>query len=271
MTELRFNDGVISYNVHGDGAPLVILRGLGRSVSHWLGYEKELGRHHRVITIDLRGVGKTTRPWTITTSIYDIAGDVVAVLDDLKIERAHILGVSLGGMVTLATGIRHPDRCASLITVNTSIAGMRTLRLTPSAIKFMLSTVKMPHAMVQTALVDMLVGNTCPADRRSEVVKAFSDIAKSEGMYTPTVVRQLVSALRFLPIRQLRLMQVPTLIIYGTHDRFVPNKNSRRLAQYIPHATLQPVDGGGHELTLDKGPEIARVVDAWIAGQKLPA
>src|SRR5688500_10048226 len=120
MPQVAKNKGAIFYEVHGEGPDLVMLRGLGRCVQHWLGYEQEMAKHCRVITIDLRGIGKTTLPLSVTDTLFDLSHDVTDVLDALKIERAHVLGVSLGGMLTLATGLRHPDRCKSLITINTS-------------------------------------------------------------------------------------------------------------------------------------------------------
>lgn len=266
MRHLEFKDGSIAYDVIGSGQPLVMLRGLARSVSHWLGYQNELAKEHQVITLDLRGVGRTTRPWGLGTSIYDLADDVVAVLDKLGIDKAHVLGVSLGGMVTLATGIRHPERCRSLITINTSIAGMRTMRLTPQAFKVLVSTARLAPEPLQAALVDSLVGRACPDARKSYIAKEYLRIAEAEGLYGPTAARQLLSAGRFYPIRRLKTMRVPTMVVYGTDDRFVPTINSRKLVQYIPGAKLVPIKDGGHELTLDKPDELTRVVCGWTQG-----
>src|SRR5688572_14196727 len=118
MALLERNGGALFYEVHGDGVPIVILRGLGRSVRHWLGFEHDLAADFKVVTMDLRGCGRTTVPATRGMTIFDLASDVAAVLDAAGIEKAHVMGVSLGGMVTLAFGLEHSERCLSLTTIN---------------------------------------------------------------------------------------------------------------------------------------------------------
>ena len=104
MPELKRDNGSIYYEVSGDGPPLVCLRGLGRSIRHWLGYDQDLAKHFRVLAIDMRGMGRTTVPHSITDSMYDLAGDVVDVMTEVGFDQTHVMGVSLGGMVTLAMG-----------------------------------------------------------------------------------------------------------------------------------------------------------------------
>ena len=264
MATIERGDGRIDYAVHGAGAPLVILRGLGRSVRHWLGYERVLARHFQVITLDLRGVGATTAASRLTTSVFDMADDVVAVLDALSLPTAHILGVSLGGMVTLAMGLRHPERCRSLITVNTSIAGQGTSRITRGALRAMTAVVSRDRDLIHSRLVDVLVGTDVPSAQRPAIAREYAVIAREQGLFARTVVKQLVAAARFRVGEALPSMTVPTMVVYGTADRFVPNVNSRNLAARLPDAQLVAIEGGGHELTLDKGEELAAQVQRWV-------
>ena len=90
--------------------PLLMLRGLGRSSWYWLGYDEILAEHFRVITVDHRGIGRSTVPQDWNDSIDDIAGDVIQVLEELQISRVHIFGfLSLGGMVAMSMAISDPD------------------------------------------------------------------------------------------------------------------------------------------------------------------
>ncbi len=265
MGLLNRGDGAIFYEVNGDGPPLVILRGLGRTIKHWLGYENVLARHAQVITMDLRGIGSSSVSSRFKTSVYDMADDVVAVLDKLKIDKAHILGVSLGGMVTLAQGLKHPGRCQSLVVVNTSIGGQRTLRLSPKALKAILSSGWVKGEQLQRDLVDVLVGRDLPDATRADIARRYAEIARRDGIFVDTVVKQLVAAARFTPIRELKTMKVPTLVVYGTHDLFVPTANSIKLARLLPNAKLQALEGAGHEASLDKGSELSTLVETWIS------
>lgn len=265
MPTLKRHDGVVHYEVNGTGEPIVILRGLARTVKHWMGYDTMLAEHFRVVTMDLRGVGKSTQPHRWGTTLFDLADDVAAVLTAAGIEKAHILGVSLGGMVALATGLGHPERCKSVITVNTSIAGQKTLRMSvPGALGLLEGGVR-GDGRIHTNLAGMMVGPDCPAEERARIAREFAAIAESEGMNTPTAVRQLLAAARFRVRDRLKELGVPTLVIYGTDDKFVPNVNSRKIAALVPNARLVPIEGGGHELTLDKGPELTKVLMDWVA------
>ncbi len=264
MPLIKTDKGPISYNVLGDGPPLVLLRGLGRTVRHWLGYEREVARHFKVITLDLRGMGETTARAEWGTTIDDMAADVMAVLDHLEVERAHLLGVSLGGMVTLAAGLKYPERCASLIVINTSIPGLTTLRLTPAALKALASAAWSRDDELHRRLIDVLVGADLPEAKRHDFASRYASIARHEGLYIETIAKQLVAAVRFRPKRKLKSLQPPTLVIYGTDDRFVPPINSRRLARLLPNAKLVPIAGAGHEVSLDKGEELTGVVEQWI-------
>ena len=110
-----------------------MLRGLGRNTKHWLGFEHKMAGHFRAITIDAREIGQTKRGMSVTDTIYDLADDVVQVLDDVGSEKSHVLGVSLGGMVAMAMGVKHPARTSSLVIVNSSIAGSGHARLSRAA------------------------------------------------------------------------------------------------------------------------------------------
>jgi 3-oxoadipate enol-lactonase len=264
MTTLEKNGGKLFYEVHGAGEPLVILRGLGRSIKHWLGYEYELAKVFKVITLDLRGMGQTTTRTAWSMTMYDLADDVIAVLDDLGIEAAHILGVSLGGMVALATGIKYPGRCKSLIPINASIADDFQLRLTPLAIKTLVLGATVGKTEMTKNLVASLVDVNTSEDVKAEITEKYLKIDTQEKQNVVAVLQQLTAATRFIVKRKLRRLNVPTLVIYGTGDRFVPTINSRRLVQYIPKAQLKPIEKAGHELTLDRPGELKAALINWV-------
>ncbi len=265
MPTLAKKQGAIYYEVHGEGEPLVMLRGLGRSIKHWLGYDRKLAERFQVITMELRGIGRSTLPHGMTTSLFDLADDVADVLTALKIPQAHIFGVSLGGMVTLGCGLRHPERCRSLITVNTSIAGQKTLRMSFPGAYGLISGALGPKEKLHANLARAMVGKDCSAAKQAEIAAKYAAIAASDGLHARTVVAQLSSAARFRVRERLKEMRVPTLVVYGTDDAFVPNANSIKLAKLLPNSSLSPVAGGGHELTLDRADELTAAVAAWIA------
>lgn len=264
MRKVKTPNGAIAYQVYGEGTPLVMLRGLGRTTRHWVGFDREMAKKFRVIVTDLRGMGETEVKHGLTDTVWDYADDLALVLDDAGLDSAHIMGVSLGGMATLATGLRYPHRTKSLMLVNSSIGGQKLPRITPDAIGLLMKGILTRDNNLQPTLVDLLVGPDCPKDRRSQLVEAYNQIAREQGLYVNTVLKQLIAALRFDPRPYLADLKVPTMIVYGTDDRFVPTVNSQNLANVIPHAHLAVIPGAGHEISADKGEALAKTMTSWI-------
>lgn len=264
MKKVKTPHGSVAYQVYGDGVPLVMLRGLGRTTRHWVGFDKEMARKYRVVVTDLRGIGETEVKHGFFDTVWDYADDLAMVLDDAGIDSAHIMGVSLGGMATLATGLRYPDRAKSLMLVNSSIGGQRLPRITVGAVKFLIKGILTRSERLQPSLVDLLVGPDCSQERRSILVDAYNQISKDQGLYVNTVIKQLIAALRFDPGPHLSDFKVPTMIVYGTDDRFVPTVNSQNLANVIPHAHLAIIPGAGHEISADKSEDLAKIMVSWI-------
>lgn len=264
MPLLPLGDHAIAYEVQGNGPTLVILRGLGRTMRHWFGYDKFLAEHFRVITMDLRGIGATTLPLNLTDGMTTLASDVIRVLDAESVNKAHILGVSLGGMVSLATGLQYPERCHSLITINTSIAGQRTLRITPKALVTLRHGLSGNLEKLNRSLADLLTGDLCSVEEREKFAEMMHEVAEEQGLFALTTIRQLLMAARFRIKKHLPQLKVPTLLLYGTHDKFVPNINTRKLYQLLPHARLVPLAGAGHEPTLDHPELLREVLINWV-------
>ena len=254
----------ITYHVHGDGEPLVMLRGLSRTVRHWLGYERKIAENHRVITLDLRGIGHNTQPLSFLHTMQDLAADVITVLDELAIQQSHILGVSLGGMVALATGLTYPSRCTSIITINTSIAGQRSLRISAPGIWAIVSGLVGKKPKLHQNLANILTSHRLSAEQKAKLSEEFTKIADSDGIYALTTLKQLLLATRFSVRDKLAGLTMPVLLIYGSDDAFVPNINTRKLKSLIPHAQLLSIPDAGHEVMHDQPEALHAAITQWI-------
>jgi pimeloyl-ACP methyl ester carboxylesterase len=269
MIQVKKTKSGIGYQILGRGEPLVILRGLGRNIRHWLGYEEVLAQIFQVIAIDLRGVGITSKLMRPSATMWDLASDVDEVLEDARVEKAHILGVSLGGMVTLAFGIKYPKRTNSLIVINTSIGGVRTLRIYPKAAALLGGKGIKADPDIELGLAPLLAGSLLSRDQVNELGQKNKQIFLTDRNVVKVVLSQILAASRFRPKKQLQNLTVPTLVIYGTDDRFVPNINSIKLASLIPHSRVIPLQGAGHEVSFDRGDQLVEILGEWIA-QKQP-
>ncbi len=102
------NNIAINYEVHGDGEPLIMINGLADDLSSWAYQTEEFARHFKVIIFDNRGIGGTDKPEGRYTTA-EMAADARGLLNHLGIERAHVLGVSMGGMIAQEFALAYPD------------------------------------------------------------------------------------------------------------------------------------------------------------------
>ncbi|MCK5654501.1 MAG: alpha/beta fold hydrolase, partial [Dehalococcoidia bacterium] len=114
MPKAKVNEVNIDYAVHGQGEPLVLIQGLGGPRSGWIFQTRAFGKYYRVITFDNRGVGKSDKPGGSYT-VRTMADDTIALLDYLGVDKAHVLGISLGGMIAQEIAINYPERVRKLI------------------------------------------------------------------------------------------------------------------------------------------------------------
>ncbi len=261
MAFLQRESGQIHYETQGKGEPLLILRGLGRSSRYWLGFEKQLAKAFKVIQIDLRGLGRTSVPMNWTDSIDDLAEDCVAVLDQLKIKKAHVFGLSLGGMVALRLGSRHADRCRSLVVANSSSADYPGFRIDPLAIKDIV--VGRLRGKLHEALLARTIPSAVAKVRGVEILKQWEKIRQEEGMPIDSVLKQLVAAARFTIRGRLKDENVPILFVYGTLDGLVPHYNTRRMHKLVPGSVLQEIKGASHEIQVGHESQLVKVLQEF--------
>lgn len=255
MPELKTPDGSIHYEVRGEGEPVVLLRGLGRSSRYWLGFEDLAAKSFKVITVDARGIGRSSRRQRWADSLFVLGEDVVAVLDELKISKAHVFGVSLGGMVALAAALAHPDR----VKPNRSQLKYCWAAYCPPIgggwVNLARGVFKRDVVFHQR-LARSLVGKQAPSERIDELINAWKEVEAIEPVAPLSVVKQLGAAARFVVGHKLDSIKVPVMIMYGNEDTFVPSRNSKIIHRLIPHSRLVELEGAGHEATYDKPEEI---------------
>ena len=258
MPTIKVSGGEIFYEVKGKGEPLVLLRGLGRSSRYWLGFDECMAESFRVVTIDHRGVGRSTVDFFWHNSIEDLAHDVELVLNQVGINSAHIFGLSLGGMVAMALAAESPDRCRSLMVANSSSADYLQFRINPLSIaKLGISTFggKLHESLklsVTTDKIDRRIGHL--------VGQEWDDIRDEEGFPMETILKQIKAALNFHIKGRLDGRVVPTLILYGNQDHFVPKANSKRLHKLIPYSELRLVRGVGHEISIGREDQLRELI-----------
>lgn len=255
------------FELHGaQGTPVVLVMGFGISGRAWAPQVEGLHPHHRTLIFDNRGVGES-EPSRAPYGFADLADDVVALLDHHGFERAHVVGVSMGGMVTQHLALRHPERLRSIALIATLPGG--SLRHT------------LPGAR---AVGLFLRANTLRGERRFAALRqllytrsylehtvperGFSD-ANLEVFSAPaaasTRLHQLRAVLRHDLTRELGRVRVPTLIIKPEDDILVHPDNSERLHRLIPGSRILRLADAGHGATHQRAREINQALLAHFA------
>lgn len=253
-------DGKIYYEIAGRGPALVLVRGLGCVAAHWVGWERRLTKNYQVITLDNRGLGQSTvpiRPWQ-SMSIF--AADIKTILKTERIQKAHIAGVSLGGMIALQFGLDFPESTISLTAINSSIGDSGHIRMTIQALQFLAKSSLKGKPSYET-LSKLLTSANSSVEARSKVYTEWREIDSRHPNPATAVASQLAIALRWKPWRRFTELKTPVHIICGDDDRFVARGNSLFLSEKIPNAKLTTIASCGHEPHLERPDELQQVME----------
>ncbi len=258
----------MEYKTHGRGAPLLLINGLGSDRSEWLHQLPAFSRRFRVITFDNRGAGGSdTPPGPYTTA--QMADDAAALLGHLGVERAHVLGVSLGGMVAQELALRHPDRVRRLVLACTAPGGEGSLRPAPEVLKlFVLSPgtdLEEGIRRVVPLLYSERYRRDCPREIEEFVRRRLAMPVSAQSN-----AWQLAAAMSHAAWDRLGAIGIPTLVITGDGDMVVPPENSRRIAHRIPGAKLVVLPEAPHRLFAENAEAFNREVLSFLLAE-MPA
>jgi pimeloyl-ACP methyl ester carboxylesterase len=235
------------YQLHGEGETVVLLMGVTMDHSYWIMQTPEFGKHYQVLAFDNRGVGRTDSP----PPPYDtrmMADDVAELMDSLGIEKAHLIGLALGGCVAQEFAIKYANRVRSLVLASSSAC--------PQA--------DAPRSMFLGDTMLMLAQAGFGLEMRTRTMVPW---VLSEGFFdSPEQVQMVVNLTLATPCPQeavglegqviagrrhdtrdrLSEIQAPTLVIVGKEDLVLPVECSQKLAEGIPNAQLHIMNAGGH-------------------------
>lgn len=245
-------DGIrIHYDVHGGGDPLLCIMGLGGASNWWFPQVEGLGATHRVITFDNRGVGRSDKP-AGPYSMAAMAADALAVLDAAGCESAHVMGISMGGMIAQHVALTAPDRVRKLILACTTPGGAKTEQPAPEVLSALMSSGGVrpqdPAEMLEK-LGWILFPRDWLSERVADVV-AMLEANPTEPAPQHAFLAQVMAIAGHDTTARLGEIGHDTLVLTGDLDVLVPPGNSRFLAGGIPRAKLHVIPGTGHGFNL---------------------
>jgi pimeloyl-ACP methyl ester carboxylesterase len=246
MPEVRVNDVQLHYDVQGSGDPLLMVMGLGASSATWNPeLITNLARSFRVITYDNRGTGRSDKP-DIPYSLEMFAADAVALLDALQLDRVHLFGVSMGGMIAQELALRYGPRLQTLTLGCTTFGGRNAVPPPPESIKLL--TAPRDGASEEEIIRRGWPLAYTPAFIRDHRATLEESIPRLLAHPTPVFAykRHLDATYGLKTYDRLPTIATPTLVITGADDVLIPAKNAEILAQRIPGARLHIIRASGH-------------------------
>ena len=259
------------YELRGTGDPLVLVPGLGATSAVWDAVAGKLAESFCLILVDNRGVGRSV-PKRPAMSLQDFAADLVELLDHLQLPRAHIMGLSLGGMIAQQFARDHPSRVDRLVLVSCTDRFSPYLReitkLLGHALRYFPQEVFHRTVALLGTAPEFLDAHQAEVDR-----KIASD--GQNGILPSAVARQLRCLARHdreeeRPDR----VAAPTLVIAGAQDNLIPACYARRMAQQIPESEFLLVPACGHNPFVERPstvlPRIVEFLMASRGGDRLP-
>jgi pimeloyl-ACP methyl ester carboxylesterase len=259
MPIARLKDINLHYDVRGAGDPLLMIMGLGASSAAWdPDLLSRLARDFRVIAFDNRGTGQSDKP-DAPYSLEMFADDAAGLLDLLDIPRAHVFGVSMGGMIAQEFALRHAHRLSTLTLGCTTAGGQHSVPPPPES----LAALTAPRDGVPP---DEIIRRGWPLGYTPEYIernRAKLEAAIPRLLEHPTPPyafrRQLEATYTLKTWDRLPQITAPTLIVTGARDVLIPAKNSELLAGRIPGARLHIILNAAHAFMSEAPDEFLRI------------
>lgn len=259
MARVTTPRGELHYDVSGDPAapPLLLAMGLVGRGSDWTPEMlAPLRARRRCIVYDHLGIG-LSGPFSSPPTLPSMAEDAIAILDDLGIERADVVGLSMGGMIAQRIGIDHPSRVRRLVPMGTHAGGPEVVRGDPEVLRLVMS----PRAGLE-AMTEVMAALCAPgfAKREPEKLAAFVRRKLDIPVRFSVLQAQTNAIMADARAAELSRISAPTMVVHGADDRLVDPANGRFLASRIPGARYRELADCGHLPHLEVPEELARVL-----------
>ena len=261
----------IFYDTFGfeDDPPLVLVCGLGSQVLYWRDEfcHGLVDRGFFVVRVDIRDSGLSTHlPEDAKYTLSDMAGDIVAVIEALGVDRVHLVGQSLGGMIAQTVAIEHPAFVQTLTSISSHTGNLEFGQPSDEAV----AALAAPTGNTRDEQIERDV-----ATRRVWASPSWFDEAETRAYYeemydrarSPTGSLRQFDAMVASGSRDeaLRTLSIPTLVIHGTLDPLIAPDGGTRMADLVPGAELLMIEGMGHDLPVEAWQQIISAITAMAA------
>lgn len=253
------------YHDVGSGEPVLLLHGSGPGVSAWLNWQgviPSLAERYRVVAPDIVGFGHTERPDDIRYSLQTWVDHVRGFLDALEIERAAVVGNSLGARIAVSLAAQHPERLSKMVLMGSPGPGM-----TPSEGLIAMRAYEPSAESMRDLLVTYIALD--PTIITPELVRIRHEASVAPGVHETYQAmfndpKHAGGDLAF-DLEELAQIATPTLIVHGREDRVIPVESGLSLLDVLPNADLHVFSRCGHWTQIERSGEFLAVVDQFLS------
>lgn len=266
----------IHYETQGEGEPLLLIMGYGLSSDAWTPLLPLLTGYQTII-FDNRGTGQSDPPGDDLT-LHTIGDDAAAVLDTMGVKRAHVMGLSMGGMIAQALVVDHPEHVATLILGCTSPSPVRFMGDPAAAIQLFQATTMMGSdpdtaldIVIPLVFSDEFLRENPSIRDLARLIVGQAQLSDGAAMAMMRAFGDMSKGTMFDVTDRLADIHVPTLVQHGTADRLVPVEAGRYIAAHIPGAEYQEFEGAGHIYSMERPTEAFPRVLMFLAAHPIGA
>jgi 3-oxoadipate enol-lactonase len=265
MPQAAANGISLFYERRGAGEPVLLIQGMSGTHLAWgETFMAGLGNDLDVVVYDHRGVGDST-PQTDPFTIVRLADDAAGLLDALGWADAHVLGISMGGMVAQELALRHPQRIRTLTLGCTYPGGAEAQLADPALIQELAGALLSGDR--ERALRTGFAANLSAAHVADEANwEPFHAMATAAPVAVAVIMLQMQAVMSHDTSARLASIEAPTLVVHGTEDRMLPVVNGELIARSIPHARLELLEGVGHMFWWEQPERSAALVRSHVLG-----
>jgi pimeloyl-ACP methyl ester carboxylesterase len=264
MAHIKVGDIELEYYTEGSGPPLLMVMGMGGQASSW-GEEflQLMQKNFTTVWFSNRGTGRSGQSQEATT-IRNMADDAAGLLKALGIEKAHVFGISMGGMISQELVLNYPERVRGLVLGCTICGQAHSKPIPPETVSRLASVQGLPRGQRIKAFWSVAVSSEFERDHGD-----FLDNVVKTELQSPTpeetMLRQFGAVMGFDTYERLPQIKAPTLILQGTSDVMVVPENAEVLKERIVGSRVHLIEGAGHCFFWEKPEESANVIAEFLS------
>jgi 3-oxoadipate enol-lactonase len=254
----------IAWERRGKGEPLLLIHGLGYARWGWEPVLRDLAERLEVLVFDNRGIGESDAPPGPYT-VAELAADAVSVLDEAGVERAHVVGTSLGGMVAQQLALTRPERVDRLVLACTTPGGPSAYPMPQATVALMAEVATLEPAVALRRFVENALAPRTVAER-PEVVDRIMTHRLATAQQPAAWAAQAGAGATFDAFDRLGALTAPTLVQHGSEDVVVDPRNADLLVHLLPDAELELFPGTGHLFFWEEPERFVSSVASFLEG-----